>query len=54
MTKNGTGLDGVTFLDATYKFNENLSFTLGKIVDEGKNGAPTDPHFVVNLSLPIK
>jgi len=31
MTKNGTGLDGVTFLDATYKFNENLRLRWEKL-----------------------
>lgn len=55
MTKDGSGLDGVSFLDSTYKFNEKLSFTLGKIIDNGRNNsAPKDAHLVVNLTLPIQ
>lgn len=61
MTKDGSGLDGVSFLDATYKYNDKLSFTIGKIIDEGNedpitgiSAAPSEPHFVVNLTLPIE
>lgn len=61
MTKDGSGLDGVSFLDATYKYNDKLSFTIGKIIDDGNydpatktNAAPDEAHFVVNLTLPIE
>ena len=56
MVKDGGpgSLDGVSFLDATYKYNDKLSFTLGKIIDDNDGGAPTEAHFVVNLTLPIE
>lgn len=51
----GSGsIDGVSHLDATYKFNSKLSFTVGKIVEDNEGGAPKEAHFVVNLSLPIE
>jgi uncharacterized protein (TIGR02001 family) len=52
---DGGDLDGVAFLDATYKFNDKLSFTVGKIIDDGNNTPqPDEAHFVVNLTLPIQ
>lgn len=53
MSDDGKGLDGVTFLDSTYKYNDKLSFTIGKVIDDGDDAAPTEAHFVVNLTLPI-
>lgn len=60
MSDDGAGLDGVTFLDSTYKYNEKLSFTIGKVLDQGNYdsvkkiyAAPKEAHFVVNLTLPI-
>lgn len=55
MQKDGgpESLDGVSFLDATFKYNDKLSFTLGKIVDDNDGYAPNEAHFVVNLTLPI-
>ena len=41
-------------LDATYKFNDKLSFTVGKLIDDNDGAATDDFNFVVNLSLPIK
>ncbi len=41
-------------LDATYKFNDKLSFTLGKLVDDNDGAATDDVNFVVTLSLPIQ
>lgn len=43
----------LSHLDATYKFNEKLSFTLGKVIDDVDGGFPDEVNFVVNLSLPI-
>ncbi len=40
-------------LDLTYKYNEKLSFTVGKIVNDDDGAVPDDAVFVVNLSLPI-
>jgi hypothetical protein len=46
--------DGVySHLDATYKFNDKLSFTLGKIIDDNDGEVDDEINFVVNLSLPI-
>lgn len=51
----GSGsIDGVSHIDATYKFNDKLSFTLGQIVDDNDGGAPDETNFVVTLSLPIE
>jgi uncharacterized protein (TIGR02001 family) len=47
------GVDGISHLDATYKFNEKLSFTLGKILDNGDDKFDDQFNFVVTLSLPI-
>lgn len=41
-------------LDATYKYNDKLSFTVGKLVDDNDGAATDDVNFVVNLSLPIE
>ena len=40
-------------IDATYKFNDKLSFTLGKIIDDNDGEVDDEINFVVNLSLPI-
>lgn len=49
----GSGtMDGVSHLDATYKYNDKLSFTLGKIVDDN-DAVDSELNFVVTLSLPI-
>lgn len=47
------GDTGVSHIDATYKFNDKLSFTLGQIIDDADGAAPDEMNFVVNLSLPI-
>lgn len=39
--------------DATYKYNDKLSFTLGTLIDDGDDPEADDATFVVNLSLPI-
>lgn len=50
----GSGsMDGVSHIDATYKFNDKLSFTLGQIIDDNDGGANDETNIVVTLSLPI-
>lgn len=39
--------------DATYKYNDKLSFTLGKLVDDDDGALPSELNFIVNLTLPI-
>lgn len=46
-------VDGISHIDATYKFNEKLSFTLGKIIDNKDDSVDDEINFVVTLSLPI-
>jgi hypothetical protein len=46
-------VDGISHLDATYKFNDKLSFTLGKIIDDHDGDVDDEINFVFNLSLPI-
>lgn len=44
----------MTHVDLTYAYNSNLSFTLGKVVDEEEDGTyDDDMNFVVTYSLPI-
>jgi hypothetical protein len=45
-----------THIDLTYAYNENLSFTLSQVVDEGPDNDQVDDDlkFVVKYSLPIK
>lgn len=51
--ESGT-LDGVSHLDATWKFNDKLSFTLGTVVEANDfDEQDKELNFVVNLSLPI-
>ncbi len=45
--------DGLTHLDLSYAFNDNLSFTFGKVIDQGEADHPDELLFVVKLSLPI-
>jgi uncharacterized protein (TIGR02001 family) len=41
-------------IDVTYSFNENVSFTLGKVIDDVDGAFNDDPKFVVNFALPIE
>lgn len=43
-------------IDLTYAYNDNLSFTVGAVVDDGDFATyvTDEPTFVVSLSLPIK
>lgn len=52
--KSGT-YDGLSHLDVSYAYSDKLTFTLGKVVDQGENDLYNDElKFVVVLSLPIK
>ncbi|MEX1033938.1 MAG: TorF family putative porin [Cellvibrionaceae bacterium] len=49
--------DNPTHLDLTYHYNDNLSFTVSKLVadeDTAFNTSDKDAHFVVSYSLPIE
>lgn len=48
------GMDGVSHLDVTYKYNTKLSFTLGKVIDDNDGFVDDKVNFIVNLSLPIE
>jgi len=45
--------DGLSHLDLTYSYNENLSFTLGKLVDDVDGAYNDELKFVVKLTLPL-
>jgi uncharacterized protein (TIGR02001 family) len=47
-------LDEVAHIDATYAYNDKLSFTVGKIVDDGISQFGDEAKFVVAFSLPIE
>lgn len=47
-------LDGVSHIDATYKYNDKLSFTLGSLIEANDlDEQDKELNFVVTLSLPI-
>ena len=45
--------DDLSHVDLTYKYNDNLSFTVGKVVDDASGAYPDEAKFIVSLSLPI-
>lgn len=45
--------DDLSHIDLTYKYNDNLSFTVGKVVDDASGAYPDEAKFIVSLSLPI-
>ena len=47
-------VDGVAHIDATYSYNDNLSFTVGKVIDDNDGAVNDEAKFVVGLSLPIE
>lgn len=55
MNEDDAGNDvGYTHLDLSYAYNDNVSFTASKIVDEeAKDSTDDDLRFVVSYSLPI-
>lgn len=53
----GVDLGNPTHLDLTYAYNDNLSFTVSKLVadeDSAFNATDKDAHFVITYSLPIE
>jgi hypothetical protein len=54
---SGPGAGNPTHLDLTYNYNENLSFTISKLIaddDSPFNVTDGDAHFVVSYTLPIE
>lgn len=47
-------VDGVAHVDLTYAYNDKLSFTLGKIVDDKDGTVSDEAKFVVGFTLPIE
>lgn len=45
--------DDYAHLDLTYAYSENLSFTVGAVVDDANLPVSDDPKFVVSFVLPI-
>jgi len=45
--------DDLAHIDLTYNYNDNLSFTLGKVVDDVDGTYNDDAKFVVTFALPI-
>lgn len=44
-----------THLDLSYAFNDNVTFTVSKVIDEADDGSiDEDVNFVISYSLPIK
>jgi uncharacterized protein (TIGR02001 family) len=55
MTSNNNSDDDYGHLDLGYAYNDNLSFTLSKVIDQDVNqGVDNDLNFVVSYSVPIK
>ncbi|WP_049721148.1 TorF family putative porin [Gilvimarinus polysaccharolyticus] len=46
--------DDLSHVDLGYAFNDNLSFTIGKVVDDVDGSYDDDVKFIVSLSLPIE
>jgi hypothetical protein len=47
-------MDGLAHVDLTYAFNEKVSFTLGKVVDDVDGAFNDEAKFVVGFTLPIQ
>ncbi len=45
--------DGLAHIDFSYAYNDNLTFTLGKVVDDVDGAYNDELKFVLTLSLPI-
>lgn len=45
--------DSLTHLDLSYAYTSNLTFTLGKVIDQGEADWNDELKFVVKLSLPL-
>ncbi len=52
--KAGAGsYDELTHVDLSYAYNDNLSFTLGKVIDDVDDTFNDEVKFIVTLSLPL-
>lgn len=52
--KYGLHEDDLAHVDLSYAYNDNLSFTLGQVVDDVDESYDDDLKFVVSYSLPIE
>lgn len=52
--KYGEHKDGISHVDLTYAYNDKLSFTLGKVVDDMDGSQPDEAKVVVAFALPIE
>lgn len=52
--KYGQHEDDLSHIDLTYKYNDKLSFTVGKVIDDADGAYEDDALFIVSLSLPIE
>jgi uncharacterized protein (TIGR02001 family) len=52
--KYGVHEDDLSHLDLTYKFNDKLSFMVGKVIDDADGAYNDDAKLVVSLVLPIE
>lgn len=52
--KYGLHEDDLAHLDLTYKYNDKLSFMVGKVVDDADGAYNDEAKLVVSLSLPIE
>lgn len=52
--KYGKHKEGASHVDLSYAYNEKLSFTLGKVVDDVDGTVADEAKFVVGFTLPIK
>lgn len=50
----GAAINGYSHFDISYSYNDNLSFTLGTVTDEGDGNNNEEPKFVVSYTIPIK
>lgn len=52
--KYGVHEDDLSHLDLSYFFNDNLTFTLGKVIDDADGFYNDEAKFIVGLRLPIE
>lgn len=52
--QGGGSLDGVEHVDLSYAYNDKLTFTVGKVIDDGVSGVNDEAKFVVGFALPIE
>jgi hypothetical protein len=52
--KYGQHETDVSHIDLSYSYNDNLSFTLGQIVDDADGSVDDDLKFIVSYSMPIE